>query len=112
MKTIHRMIPFGVGAFFAGFLTCYWLVRQSEPAAPSRTVTAAPPLAMRNPPTQPGFPELVMPAVSNQTNWKTNWMHHYRGPRHFDGGMPDLRSGYYDLFDPRYQPDIDLEKLK
>ena len=108
MKTIDRMVPFAVGSFFAGFLTCYWLVRQSEPAAPSRTVTAGPPLAMLNPPTQPGFPVWAMPAVSNQTIR----MNGYRRSRQFDGGMPDLRSGYYDLFDPRYQPDIDLEKLK
>src|SRR5687767_3113170 len=111
MKTIDRMIPFVAGGFFAGFLTCYWLVRES--AVPSRTVAFGPPLAMLNVPTQPGFPVLAMPAVSNQTIW----MNGYRGPRHldgrpshFDGGMPNLGSGYYDLFDPRYQPDIDLEK--
>ena len=108
MKTIDRMVPFVAGGFFAGFLTCYWLVRESEPAARSRTVPVAPSVAMLNPPAQLGFPVLAMPAVSNQTIWKNG----YRQSRHFGGGMPDLRSGYYDLFDPRYQPEIDLRKLK
>ena len=109
MKTFDRMIPFAAGGFFAGFFTCYWLVRESEPAVPSRTIATAPPLAMLNPPLERISPALLIPAVSNQTIWKDG----YRQPRFdFDGRMPDLRSGYYDLFDPRYQPDIDPEKLK
>lgn len=63
---------------------------------------------MLNPAMEPSLTMFAMPAVSNETIW----MNGPRRPAHFDGGMPDLRSGYYDLFDPRYQPEIDVRELK
>ena len=103
MKTTPQSVALALSCFVAGFLACYFLMRQ--------------PLSKRSPvlavgiSTYPPVVKALLPTVSTQ-EIRIEASPRYQWP---DGSMqrtlpPDMRPGYYDLIDTRAPTEAEFGK--